>query len=182
VQPVDESTCPIIAAIRKRVYRIAFVALMVLISFPAYQAYGHALFNSAESTIGDNRVQIATDPEIPGAGQKAKILMHVTDLELRDVEQFVVGIRIFYNDVQVDGIPPQTIESGYWTFDYTFERPGNHIFKVDLYGDDGKVITHTFNMGTQSPFGWIFIYVIASGAIGTAVIFGYIYLPKILKR
>jgi hypothetical protein len=162
--------------------QVAFVALVILILFPLYEAHGHALFNSAESTIGNNRVQIATDPEFPSAGQKAKILMHVTDLELNDVKQFVVGIRIFYDDVQVDGIPPQTVEGGYWDFDYTFDEPGNHVFRVDLYGDDGKAITHTFNMSTQSPFGFIFIYVIASGAIGAAVIFSYIYLPKRLKR
>jgi len=162
--------------------QIAFVALAVLVLFPVYDAYGHALFNSAESTIGNNRVQIATDPEFPSAGQKARILMHVTDLELNDVKQFTVGIRIFYDDVQVDGIPPQTIDGGYWNFDYTFDRPGNHVFRVDLYGDDGKAITHTFNMSTQSPFGFIFIYVIASGAIGAAVVFGYIYLPKRLKK
>jgi hypothetical protein len=108
--------------------------------------------------------------------------MHVTDLELNDVKGFVVGVRIFYDDTQVDGIPPQTIEGGYWDFEYTFDRPGNHVFRVDLYGDDGKAITHTFNMSTQSPFGFIFIYVIASGAIGAAVIFSYIYLPKKLRR
>jgi hypothetical protein len=163
-------------------HQVAFVALVILVLFPLYEAHGHALFNSAESTIGNNRVQIATDPEFPSAGQKAKILMHVTDLELNDVKQFVVGIRIFYDDVQVDGIPPQTVEGGYWDFDYTFDRPGNHVFRVDLYGNDGKAITHTFNMSTQSPFGYIFIYVIASGAIGAAVIFSYIYLPKRLKR
>ena len=162
--------------------QVAFLALVFLALFPIYDAHGHALFNSAESTIGNNRVQIATDPEFPSAGQKAKILMHVTDLELNDVKEFVVGIRIFYDDVQVDGIPPQTVDGGYWNFDYTFGEPGNHVFRVDLYGDDGKAITHTFNMSTQSPFGYIFIYVIASGAIGAAIIFGYIYLPKRLKR
>jgi hypothetical protein len=163
-------------------HQVAFVALVILVLFPLYEAHGHALFNSAESTIGNNRVQIATDPEFPSAGQKAKILMHVTDLELNDVKGFVVGVRIFYDDTQVDGIPPQTIEGGYWDFEYTFDRPGNHVFRVDLYGDDGKAITHTFNMSTQSPFGFIFIYVIASGAIGAAVIFSYIYLPKKLRR
>jgi len=162
--------------------QIAFVAITVLVLFPIYYASGHALFNSAESTIGNNRVQIATDPEFPSAGQKAKILMHVTDLELNDVKQFTVGIRVFYDDIQVDGIPPQTVDGGYWNFDYTFDRPGNHVFRVDLYGDNGKVITHTFNMSTQSPFGFIFIYVIASGAIGAALVFGYIYLPKRLKK
>ena len=163
--------------------QMTLIAFSVLVLFPIYhQAYGHALFNSAESTIGNNRVQIATDPEFPSAGQKAKILMHVTDLELNDVKQFVVGIRIFYNDKQVDGIPPQTIEGGYWDFDYTFDEPGNHIFRVDLYDENGKAITHTFNMSTQSPFGYIFIYVIASGAIGFVAIMCYIYLPKRIRK
>jgi hypothetical protein len=156
------------------------LAFLVLLLAPSY-AYGHALFNSAESTIGNNRVQIATDPEFPSAGQKAKIRMHVTDLDLNDVKEFTVGIRIFYDDSQVDGIPPQTIEGGYWDFDYTFDEPGNHVFRVDLYEND-KASTHTFNMSTQSPFGFIFIYVIASGAAGAAIIFGYIYLPKRIKK
>ncbi|NDB33607.1 MAG: hypothetical protein EB160_09335, partial [Nitrososphaeria archaeon] len=61
-------------------------------------------------------------------------------------------------------------------------KHGNHIFRVDLYDDDGKVRTYTFNVSTQSPFGYIFIYVIASGASGAALIFGYIYLPKRIKK
>lgn len=163
--------------------KIAFFVLSALLLLPIIsQASGHALFNSAESTIGDNRVQVATDPEFPQAGQKAKIRMHVTDRDLNDVKQFVVGIRIFYDDIQVDGIPPQSIDGGYWDFDYTFEKPGNHVFRVDIYGEDNKAITHTFNMSTQSPFGYIFFYVILSGATGAAVIFGYIYLPKRIKR
>ncbi|MGQ0606594.1 MAG: hypothetical protein ACT4OD_06595 [Candidatus Nitrosotenuis sp.] len=163
--------------------KIVFFAFSVLLLFPIiHQVNGHALFNSAESTIGNNRVQIATSPEIPEVGKKSKILMHVTDLDLNDVKQFVVGIRIFYDDKQIDGIPPQSVDGGFWEFDYTFEKPGNHIFRVDLYDSDGKIITHTFNMSTQNPFGYIFFYVIMSGAVGAAVIFGYIYLPKRIKR
>ncbi|MGI0003741.1 MAG: hypothetical protein ACREAX_00445 [Candidatus Nitrosotenuis sp.] len=145
------------------------------------QASAHALFNSAESTIGDNRVQIATEPEIPGVNEKAKILLRVTDLNLDEVKRFTTGIRIFYNDVQIDGIPPQSIEGGHWSFDYVFKEKGNHIFRVDLY-DEGKPITHTFNISTQNPFGYIFIYVIASGAIGLAVLVSYIYLPKKFRK
>lgn len=145
-------------------------------------ANAHALFNSAEETIGDRRVQIATDPEIPEIDDKVKVLLRTTDLELNEVPRFIMGIRIFYNDQQIDGIPPQSIEGGHWSFDYVFKKHGNHIFRVDLYDDAGKVRTYTFNISTQSPFGYIFIYVIASGAIGAAVIFGYIYLPKQIKK
>ncbi len=162
-------------------FKFAFLALLIISVFYVQSAEGHALFNSAESTIGDNRVQIATDPEIPQLNDKAKILLRVTDLDLNEVPRFTVGIRIFYNDIQVDGIPPQTIDGGHWSFDYVFERAGNHIFRVDLYDSEGKVITHTFNVSTQSPFGYIFIYVIVSGAIGLAIIIGYIYLPRFRK-
>jgi uncharacterized integral membrane protein len=43
-------------------------------------------------------------------------------------------------------------------------------------------LTYTFNMGTQSPFGIIFIAAITTGALIFAVIVGYIYLPKLFKK
>ncbi|MEW6044813.1 MAG: hypothetical protein AB1608_11180 [Thermoproteota archaeon] len=161
--------------------KLALFAFLVMSVFFVQSAAGHSLFNSAESTIGDNRVQIATDPEIPQINDKTKILLRVTDLELNEVPRFTAGIRVFYDDVQVDGIPPQSIEGGHWSYDYVFDRPGNHIFRVDLYDAEGKVITHTFNVSTQSPFGYIFIYVIVSGAVGLAIVVGYIYLPRFRK-
>lgn len=164
-------------------FQIAVYAIFVVMLLPIIQDVdAHSLLNSAESTIGNNRVQIATDPEIPTVDEKSRILLHVTDLDLEDVDRFTMGIRIFYDEVQVDGMPPQSIDGAYWDFDYVFERPGNHIFRVDLYDAYGKAITHTFNVSTQNPFGYIFIYVIVSGAMGLAVLVGYIYLPKKLKK
>jgi hypothetical protein len=165
------------------VRKIALFAFLAILIIPLSQnANGHALFNSAEETIGDTRIQIATDPEIPEPNKKSKILLRVTDLDLNEVPRFTVGMRIFYDDVQVDGITPQSIEGGHWEFDYVFQRSGNHIFRVDLYDSEGNIRTYTFNMGTQNPFGYIFIYVIASGALGAAVLCAYIYLPKRLKK
>lgn len=163
--------------------RLALFSFLLVsqITFVQY-ASAHALFNSDEETIGDRRVQIATDPEIPEVNDKVKILLRVTDQDLNEVPRFVMGIRIFYNDEQIDGIPPQTIEGGHWTFDYVFKNHGNHIFRVDLFDAEGKVRTYTFNMSTQSPFGYIFIYVIASGGIGASVIFAYIYIPRLRNK
>ena len=148
-----------------------------------YEANAHSLFNSAESTIGDYRVQIATLPEIPSTGEKSQILLRVTDRDFNEIKKFTSGIRIFFNGEEIDTIPPQAHDSGHWQTDYVFQRSGNHIFRVDLYDvtKDGGVITYTFNVSTQNPFGYIFIYSIASGSIGFAIILGYIYLPKRLR-
>lgn len=161
-------------------FLVALFALLVVSQIP--YASAHALFNSSEETIGDRRIQIATDPEFPEIGKKSKILMRVMDQDLNEVPRFTIGIRVFYNGEQVDGIAPQTIDSGHWEFDYVFKTSGNHIFRVDLYGEGGDVRTFTFNMSTQNPFGYIFIYVIVSGAIGMAVLLAYIYLPKKFKK
>ena len=69
-------------------------------------------------------------------------------------------------------------------FDYTWRNQGNHIVKVDLYdmGEKPGILTYTFNMGTQSPFGYIFFIAITVGALCFAVLMGYIYLPKIFKK
>ncbi|MGQ0376821.1 MAG: hypothetical protein ACT4OW_04875 [Nitrososphaerota archaeon] len=165
---------------------LSFYVLVFLIFFlttTIYEANAHSLFNSAESTIGDYRVQIATLPEIPSTGEKSQILLRVTDRDLNEVDRFTSGIRIFFNGEEVDTIPPQAHDGGHWQTDYVFQSSGNHIFRVDLYdvAKDGGVITYTFNISTQNPFGYIFIYSIAAGSIGFVIILSYIYLPKILK-
>ncbi len=147
-------------------------------------AYGHSLFNSAEKFYGGYRVQVATTPEFPQIDEPSQFLIRVTDADFEEVDSFTIGIRIFYNDQQVNAIPPTTIQNGHWDIDYVWKNQGNHIVYVDLYDMDGTkgILTYTFNMGTQSPFGVIFIIAITIGALTFAVVIGYIYLPKIFKR
>ena len=161
-----------------------FLFVIIFLSiFTFSEAKAHSLFNSAESTIGDYRVQIATLPEIPETGKPMQILLRVTDLDLIEVERFTMGIRIFYNNQQIDAIPPSSHQYGHWEFDYTLENSGIHIFRVDLYdaAKDGGVLTYTFNISTQNPFGYFFIFSIAAGSIGLAAVLGYIYIPKLLR-
>ena len=63
---------------------------------------------------------------------------------------------------------------------YIFHTTGNHIVYVDLYdlGSDGKTLTYSFNISTQSPFGYIFIISITIGAIMLAIVIGIVYIPK----
>lgn len=168
--------------IRKLLVPIVF-GLLVLVSVPG-DAYAHSMFNSAEKFTAGYRVQVATAPEFPQVGEPSEFRVRVTDADFEEVDRFVMGIRVFFHDQQVDAIPPTPIEDAHWDFDYTWKNQGNHIVKIDLYGmnGDSDVITYTFNMGTQSPFGYIFIMAITVGALCFAVLMTYIYLPWIRKK
>ncbi len=168
---------------RKLLVPIVFGMLLVLALVPS-DAYSHSMFNSAEKFSAGHRVQVATAPEFPQIDEPSQFRVRVTDADFEEVDSFVMGIRVFFHDKQIDAIPPTAIEAGHWDFDYTWRNPGNHIVKVDLYGisENSDVITYTFNMGTQSPFGYIFILAITIGAMCFAGVMTYIYLPWIIKK
>ncbi len=162
-----------------------FIFIILFSSISAINtAYAHSLFNSAEEFYGGYRVQVATTPEFPQIDEPSQFLVRVTDVDFEEVDRFTMGIRVFYNDQQVNAIPPTTIEDGHWDIDYIWKKPGNHIVYIDLYDMDGTkgTLTYTFNMGTQSPFGVIFIVAITIGALTFAIVMGYIYLPQYFKK
>ncbi|WP_316506612.1 hypothetical protein [Nitrosopumilus sp.] len=166
--------------------RSIFLILVLLFSYSPIlnEAYGHSMFNSAEKFYGGYRVQVATAPEFPQVNEPSQFLVRVTDADFEEVDRFRMGMRISFHDQRVDTIPPTSIEGGHWDFDYTWRNQGNHIVQVDLYdmGEKQGILTYTFNMGTQSPFGYIFFIAITVGALCFAGIMGYIYLPKIFKK
>jgi len=162
---------------------LAVLVFFIFSSIIISEANAHSLFNSAEEFLGGYRVQIATLPEFPNVGENSQLLFRVTDGDFNEVDRFTMGIRVFFDDEQVYTIKPKSHEGPHWITGFVFERPGNHIFKVDLYDmpDAKEVLTYTFNMSTQSPFGHIFFISISLGASTLAIVVGYIYLPKILK-
>lgn len=166
--------------------RSVFLILILIFSSASIfdEAYGHSMFNSSEKFEAGYRVQVATAPEFPQVNEPSQFLVRVTDEDFNEVERFTMGIRVYFHDQQVDAIPPKSIEGGHWDFDYVWRQPGNHIVKIDLYnmeGNDG-IVTYTFNMGTQSPFGIIFFSAIIVGALVFTGMMIYIYLPKVFKK
>jgi len=158
--------------------------MLVSITLPLFSdAYAHSMFNSAEEFFGGYRVQVATLPEFPQIGEKSQILFRVGDSNFDEVDHFTMGVRFFYNDKQIDAINPELHKGGHYELDYVWKTPGNHVVKVDLYnmGDNSETLTYTFNMSTQSPFGYIFIMAITIGAITLGVVVVYIYLPKKIR-
>ena len=92
------------------------------------EAEAHALFNSGEEWIGDYRVQIATLPEIPAVDEEIQVLLRVVDADFQELDQFTLGIRIFYDGEQIDAIMPKTYQNGHVEMDYFFENSGKPCF------------------------------------------------------
>jgi len=163
-----------------------FLFILLLSSISGFvDANAHSMFNSAEQFEAGYRVQVATAPEFPQIEEPSQFLVKVTKgFDYEDVDRFTMGIRIFFNGQQVDTIPPTSIEGSHWDFDYVWRTQGNHIVKIDLYDMEGRegIITYTFNMGTQSPFGIIFFSSIIVGALVFMGIMIYIYVPTMFKK
>ena len=160
-----------------------FFAIMPVINLIP-EAEAHALFNSGEEWIGDYRVQIATLPEIPAVDEEIQVLFQVVDGDFQELDQFTMGIRVFYDGEQIDAIMPKMYQNGHMEMDYIFEMSGNHVFRVDLYdiANDGQPLTYTFNISSQNTFGFVFITAVTMGGMMTAIIFVYVYWSKRRSR
>ena len=160
---------------------IAFVVLVL--ASPYTQAHAHSMFNSAEKFYGGYRVQVATAPEFPQIDEPSKFMIRVTDEDFVEVDRFTIGIKFFYNDKQIGAVPPRSYTGAHLDFDHVWVEQGNHIVEIILYDMQGtqKPLVYKFNMGTQSPFGYIFIMAITIGALCFAGVMGYIYLPRLRK-
>jgi hypothetical protein len=168
----------------KKYCKFIFLIFFIVSVFPIVsQVSAHSLFNSAEQAVGGYRVQIATLPEFPQAGETAQLLFKVSDRDFIEVDRFTMGIRVFFNDQQIDSYKPESHQGSHWETDFVFVELGNHIVKVDLYDmpDSDGVLTYIFNISTQSPFGYVFFFAITIGAIILASVIGYIYLPKFFR-
>jgi len=164
------------------------VFLIFVLIFLAYSGfdfvYANSMFNSAEQFYGGYRIQVSTTPEFPQIDEPSQFLVKVTNEDYVEVDRSTIGIRVFYNNQQVGEITPTFVESGHLDFDYVWRNTGNHIVKIDLYDMPGsdEILTYTFNMGTQSPFGIVFIGAITTGTLVFVGMMMYIFLPKILKK
>ena len=161
------------------------IFILLFSSISVFDVNAHSMFNSGEKFEAGFRVQVATLPEFPEIGEPSIFLIRVTEgFDYEEVDRFRMGIKIYYNEELVDTIPPKSIEGAHWDLDYVWKNSGNHIVKVDLYdiGENQVVVTYTFNMGTQNPFGYIFFIAITIGALFLAVTIGYVYFTKKFKK
>ena len=164
-----------------QIMKLIFLFLLIIPMInliPGVEA--HPMFNSGEEWIGDYRIQIATLPEIPAVDEEIQVLFQVVDADFQELDQFTMGIRVFYDGEQIDAVMPKMYQNGHMEMDYIFEMSGNHVFRVDLYdvADDGQPLTYTFNISSQNTFGFVFISAVTMGGMMTAIIFVYVYWSK----
>ena len=110
----------LIMSVRKKMQMLKliflFFAIMPVINLiPETEA--HSLFNSGEEWIGDYRVQIATLPEIPAVDEEIQVLFQVVDGDFQELDQFTMGIRVFYDGEQIDAIMPKMYQNGHMEMD-----------------------------------------------------------------
>ncbi len=163
----------------------ALVLVAILAAAVPAGAHAHSLFNSSEKFVAGHRVQVSTLPEFPQIGEPSQILFRITDADFEELPGVIMGVRLLYNDAEVYTDGPRVVEGAHEIIEFVFEDSGNHIMHVDLYGLEGvdaEIVTYTFNIGTQSPFGYIFFLSITAGAAMFSLIVGYIYLPGIIRR
>lgn len=167
----------------KRSFFWSFFLLLLFIS-TFNDVYGHPMFNSEDKFSAGYRVQVSKTPEFSQIGEPFQFKVRVTDEDSNEINGFTMGIRIFYNDQQIDTLFPKSFEGGHGDFDYIWKNQGNHVVKIDLYnvGEKKETVTFTFNIGTQSPYGYVLLVGITIGVLCVIGISGYVYLPRILKK
>lgn len=168
-----------------RALAVALVLGIMIVAAVPLNAYAHSLFNASEEFIAGYRVQVSTLPEFPQIGEASQILFRVTDKDFEEYPGVIMGVRILYGEREVYTDGPRIVEGSHEIIEFVFEDSGNHIMYVDLYGLDGvskEIVTYTFNISTQSPFGYVFFLSITIGAGMFALIVGYIYLPPWIRR
>ena len=138
----------------------------------------HQLFNSEEEKIGGYRIQVATNPEIPGPGSPSRLLVAITDYDGNDLVDVKAGLKIFKNDVLIHEVVPRIYATGHIDLEYTFPESGLYIAEVDIIDPLGKVISSKFNIGIIQTFGYIFYSMVILGTFLSLSLIGGIYFMK----
>jgi hypothetical protein len=129
----------------------------------------HPPFSTDSARIGNYEIKVETTPAVPEVGTDTKIHFEVLDENARPVDNFRIGIQIYYNDDLVKSFPPANHDLGNFDLSYTFRESGNHVIRADLFDlRNGGVLSYTFNVGVLNFYMSLFTYLIIAGLAGAA--------------
>jgi hypothetical protein len=139
-------------------------------------------FSSDSVKIGNYEVQVSTTPTVPDVGKDTKIHFRVLDQNGNQVDKFRMGLKIYFNDQLLQSFPP-TDYPGIWDADYTFQEPGNHVLRADLFDlKTGNVDSYAFNITTLNLSESIFFVLVMVGVAGAVgIIMAIIIFQKKAK-
>ncbi|MDE1831086.1 hypothetical protein [Candidatus Nitrosotalea okcheonensis] len=151
---------------RKRFYLLLPIYLSFFIGLGIYEII-HPPFSTDSSRIGDYEVQVGTTPPVPEVGKDTTLHFLVLDQNENPVDNFRMGVQIYYNDEIVGTFPPANHDYGKWDLDYTFKEPGNHVIRASLVDfKNGGTLSYTFNVGVLNFYMNVFTYLIIAGLSG----------------
>jgi len=165
-------------ALNAGTYKLCSISALLIAMTLIPQVEAHQLFNSDEEKIGGYRIQVATDPEIPGPGNPSRLMVVITDYDGNDLIDVQAGVKIFKNEVLIHEVTPRIYSSSHFDVAYTFPESGMYIAQVDVINPFGKVLSSKFNIGIIQTFGYIFYSMVLIGAFFPPTLIGIIYFMK----
>lgn len=169
---------------RKRFYLLLPIYFSFFIGLGYYEVV-HPPFSTDSARIGNYEIKVETVPPVPEVGKNTKIHFQVLDEKGIPVDNFRMGVQIYYNDNLLKSFTPSDHNQGVYDLDFTFGESGNHIIRVDLFDPDkGEILSQAFNVGVLNFYMNMFMYVIIAGIAGAAgiIIAIMIFQGKIRKK
>ncbi|NHI03071.1 hypothetical protein DYY67_0192 [Candidatus Nitrosotalea sp. TS] len=126
----------------------------------------HPSFSTDAAKVGNYEVQVSTTPSVPNVGGDTKIHFLVLDQNGNQVDKIRMGLKVYYNDNLMKEFPPDDYP-GSSDIDYTFQEPGNHVFRAEILDPStGNVGVYEFNITTLSLYASIFVVLVIVGVGG----------------
>jgi hypothetical protein len=152
--------------VKKRFYLFLPIYLGFFVVLGVYEV-NHPPFSTDSTRIGDYEVKIETTPPVPEVNKVTIIHFLVLGKNEEPVDNFRMGVQIYYNDDMISSFPPADHNAGKWNLDYTFKESGNHVIRVDLVDfKNGGILSYTFNVGVLNFYMNLFTYLIIAGLAG----------------
>ena len=154
--------------VKKRFYFFLPIYFTFFAILGAYEII-HPPFSTDSTRIGNYEIKIETTPSVPEVGKNTEIHFLVLDENEKPVDNFRMGLQIYYNDALQSSFLPADHSLGKYDLDYVFNESGNHVIRVDLFDlKKGEVLSHAFNVGVLNFYMNMFTYLVIAGLVGAA--------------
>jgi hypothetical protein len=167
---------------KKKFYIFLPVYFSFFVGLGVYEII-HPSFSTDSTRIGNYEIRIETTPSVPEVEKNTKIHFLVLDENGSPVDNFRMGLQVYYNNDLQSSFLPTDHNSGRYDLDYVFKESGNHVIRVDLFDlKKGEMLSHAFNIGVLNFYMNMFTYLIMAGLAGTVgIILAIIIFQKKIK-